>query len=356
MQVEAWDTGWSAPVVLDVESGTLTYDETTYPYAQAEMTLRVPPEQDVLNLLDPRRGVQIRVTLGYRAPGAGAETHRVAALVLWSRTVDRPANRVQLVARSAESKVLTWMPVGSESKTFTADDDAGPAIAELIRWAIPGAVVRNDLPRGQQFVTGADTLVVGIGDSVMSAAYDIANRAGDAWVYEDGLGTWVLRERPALAGQAAAVLKVGPGGSITSSSAVLSLEDFANVVVVEYRWYDGEQQTRRGWAQVASGPFSVAAVGRRVYVERREYKGSAAEAQAAARSIVRRTVTRGRALRVESAAAAYWLRPGHTVTVALPSGPQERHLVQAVQFDLAGSGVMNVTTRLPETFTIETGA
>ena len=355
VSADAWHPSWAAPIALPIESGTLTFDEGTYPYAVADMVLRVPLTQAELDALDPRKGVRVRITLGYRQPGGLTEQHRVVSLALWSRRVTRPDNRVHLSARGAESTLLEWTPVGGESMSFTSASDAGASIAALISWALPGAAIVNTLPPAS-FVTGADTLAIDAGDNLMRAVYDIADRAGSGWVYEDGNGTWHIRPRPTLVGQSAAILKVGPGGTLKSSEADLSLDEFYNVALVTYEWYDGEARTASGYAQIDSGPFAVAVVGRRVYSERRSYQGSSTEARRAAAALVNRTVSRGRALRGESAAAAYWLRPGHTVTVTLPAGPQERHLVATVQFDLAGSGVMNFTTRLPETVTITTGA
>lgn len=353
IEVRANHTSWPAPIPLDIESGTVNYSETQSPFISADMALRVPPTQAELDLLDPRQGVVIEIDAGYVLPDGTRDVHRLANLYLWDRVVKRPDNLVQLSARSMESRLIEWMPLGA-SKSFTFESDAGAAIKELIQWALPSAPVTNILPKAS-FVTGADIMAVGTGDNVMRAIFDIADRAGDGWVYEDGLGTWHVKPRPKFAGLSAAQLRTAINGTITRSDATLSLEDWYNSVLVEHRWYDGEQRTAQGWAEVTSGSLSVAAVGRRTLKITREYTGSAATAKSAASALVARTISRGRAISVEVGSAPYWIRPGSTVTIQLPTGTQERHLVTDVQFDLAGSGTANINTRLPENVTILTG-
>jgi hypothetical protein len=81
---------------------------------------------------------------------------------------------------------------------------------------------------------------------------------------------------------------------------------------------------------------------------------SAAAFDAMAASLLRRCLAKGRGIDL-SAIAAYWLRPTQTVTVQLPIGPQERHLVRAVEFSLH-EGTMQVSTKNPDTVsTISTG-
>lgn len=353
IEVRANHPAWSDPIPLDIETGTINYSETQVPFITAEMALRVPPSQTELDLLDPRQGVMIEIDAGYVLPNGARDVHRLANLYLWNRVVTRPDNLVQLSARSAESRLMEWIPLG-QSKSFNSSAVSTEAISQLIAWALPSANIETSMTAAS-FVTGADIMAVGTGDNVMRAIMDIADRAGDGWVYEDGLGTWYVRNRPKFVGQSAAQLRVGANGTITHSDATLSLEDFYNSVLVEHRWYDGEQKTTYGWAEVTSGPYSVAAVGRRTLKVTREYTGSAATAKIAAAALVARTVSRGRSISVEVGSAPYWVRPGSTVTIQLPTGPQERHLVSAIQFDLAGSGRANISTRLPENVTIVSG-
>lgn len=347
IEVRATHPDWTEPMPLDVESGTIDYSETRAPFVQAQLALRVPPTQEQLDMLDPRQGVRVEVDAGYVLDGV-RDVNRLATLYLWDRVVSRPSNLVQLTARSAESRIIEWTPLGS-SRTFTAASDAGQAIGSLIWWALPGVEVVIDLPAAT-FLEGEDTLVVGTGDNVMAAIFDIADRV-EAWVYEDGLGTWHVTRRPTTVSRSAAALKTGPNGTVRGSDTALTLEDYYNSVLVEHRWTpeDGVERVVHGWAEVTTGPLSVTAAGRRTLKVVREHAASAPTASRAAAAILARTVTRGRSIDVQVGSAPYWVRPGSSITVQLPLGPQERHLVSSVQFDLAATGAANITTRMPET-------
>jgi hypothetical protein len=160
--------------------------------------------------------------------------------------------------------------------------------------------------------------------------------------------------QPINAGSASASFTVGTGGTLTSSETSLSRKLFGNTVLVKYSWYDGDQRTAFGYAEVTSGPLAVSAVGRKVIEREYERKGTAAQAKASAAALVRRAITRGRSMSLEFEHAPFWLRPGQTITVQLPTGPQERHLVSRVDFDIP-SGRGHVRTRQPENVSIETG-
>lgn len=352
IEVRANHPSFPEPMPLLIETGTIRYSEGQAPHVVADMELRVPLTQEEFDMLDPRSGVMIEIDAGYIVNGH-RDVHRLANLYLWSRTTKRPNNTLALTARSMESRIIDWTPLGN-SMSFTSANDAGQAISDLIHWALPDAVVQNELPPAT-FVTGADFLNIGTGDNVMRAIMDIADRAVDGWVYEDGLGLWHIKKRPSIAGLSSAIVKVGVNGTITASDTSLSLDEWYNAVLVEYGWYDGEQHKAQGWAEVTAGPLSVQNVGRRVLKVSRDYMGTTAAAQVAAGAIVHRTMSRGREMNLELATAPFWVRPGDTISVQLVTGPQERHLVTDIQFSLAATGTTNVTTRLPEDVTITTG-
>lgn len=348
--VRANHPSWAAPIRLDVESGTLTFDESRSPFVTADLVARVPSAAEV-DLLDPRTGVRLEVDAGYVYGDGVRDVHPLAVLHVWSRNVERPGNTLSISARSGESRMIDDTVLGPPL-TFGAQADAGQAIAQLIALAAPGAPVVNTLPAAT-FVTGADVRTVGPGDDLMAAARDIADRAGNGWVYEDGLGTWYVRPRPELAGLSSATFKVGPGGTLERATSALELDEWYNAVVVVYRWDGGESV---GWAEVTTGPMAPASAGRRrVLTVTRDAQGSPGDARNAAAAILDRTVSRGRSLSLQVASAPYWLRPGRTSTVQLPTGTPERHLVSSVQFDLAGSGTANIATRVPEDVAIITG-
>lgn len=334
--------------VLDVTQGTVEYDEDSAPAIRATLTCKVP-SLATLDALDPRLGRRLVVTTGYRVPGT-AEQHVLCDLLLTGRRVRRPENVMVLTAASDEQLVMDTRPI-TASRSFTSTSDGGQAIRSLIQWAVPGADVR--VTATGSFVDAGDTLLIDREDDLWPAIQDVADRIG-AWVYHDGLGTFHVVPQPLNARAASAMLSIGAAGTITRSEADLNREEFANTVVVQYRWYDGEQRSAFGWAEVTSGPFAVGAVGRKVKTVTIERKGTVAQARSAAAVIVRRAVTRGRSLSLEFEHAPFWLRPGHTATAQLVTGPQDRHLIRSVQFDLP-SGRAQARTRQPENVSITTG-
>lgn len=341
----------SAAISLSVISGSITWDEDQMPHVTAAFTCRIPDSQDVLDALDPRLNRRLILAMGYQVPGE-TETQMVADLMLTERIVKRGDNgaAMEIRAVSDEQKMLDTRPI-TGSRTYTETSDGGQAIRDLILWAVPGATVQ--VTATGTFVAAGDTLVIDREDELGSAIQDIADRIG-AWVYHDGLGTFRVVPQPVNAGAATAMFQVDTGGTITGSEAALTREKFANTVAVTYSWYDGDQRTAFGYAEVVSGPYAVATVGRKVINVQIERKGTAAQAKAAATQMVSRAITRGRSLSIEYDHAPLWVRPGQTVTVQLPTGPQERHLVSRVDIDIP-SGHGHLTTRQPENVTITTG-
>jgi hypothetical protein len=171
-------------------------------------------------------------------------------------------------------------------------------------------------------------------------------------VYDNGLRQWRIEPRPAVASRAVASLKVGANGTITRSASTVTRDDWANTVRLRYRWRTaaGADQLVTGYAAVTSGPYAPATAGTRVYIEERETPSTTAAANRAAKAILARMLARSRSYQL-TAHAAYWLRAGHTITVQLPTGGQERHLVSSVVFRPL-AGLMDLTTRLPDTASV----
>jgi hypothetical protein len=342
------------PITLDVISGTVTWAEDSTPHVLATMQCRVPDDQATLDAIDARLPRRLVITGGYRVPGV-SETRTIADLMLTGRIVSRPDNTMTVTAVSDEQRIIDTQPIGA-SQSFTETSDGGAAIKSLITWAVSGTAAASasyDVTTSGLFVASGDTLLIDREDQFWSSIQDIADRIG-AWVYHDGLGTFHAVPQPTSAGSAVAMLNAGTGGTVTASEAALDRTDWANTVVVQYEWYDGESHTAFGYAEVTTGPYAVATVGRKVKRVVIERKGTAAQAKAAAASMLRRAITRGRSLSVEVEHFPMWVRPGSTVTVTLPTGPQERHLVSRVDLDIP-SGRGHITTRQPENVTITTG-
>lgn len=346
--VRANHPDWDDPIVLDVITCTVTFDEDAFPRVSASLAIKIPDDSAVLDLLDPRLRVQIEIDAGYRYAGGVLDVHPFVVLDLRERVVQRPQEQVVLSAQGYECRLLdtcVLTPV-----TYDASDDAGAVLAARLAYHAPGAATAVNRLAAKTFLEGTDEIDEEVGAVPADLQDDIADRADAVWYY-DGLSQWVIESNPTIAGRTTHWLSVGNGGTLTATESSLNRERFYNTVVVKHTWDGGSAV---GWAAVTSGDYAVASVGRKAKVIERDYKGSANTAKAAARAMVTRGVSRGRQVSVESGAAAYWLRPGHTVQIQLPTGEAERHLVARVDFDLP-SGSMHVTTRLPEDVTITEG-
>jgi hypothetical protein len=340
-----------APIPLDVEDLSITFDESWSPFVQADITCKVPEDQATLDRLDPRLNCRVQITLGYTYDGKVSDVHVVADLHIRTRDVLRPANQLRLTASSDEGR--------SQDAKRRAADAAPPktGINEIITYAANKAVYPNtavivsDFPPGYG-VNSFTELSLDIGKDFQSLITDAAGRAG-VWVYSDGSRRWFITTRPEVAGVSAHKLYTGPDGTILDTDAALQREDFSNSVCLIYTWKDaaGADQTLYGEAYVpGSGPFGVVATGYNTYVEERQGPVTQAQATAAAQTVLKYKITRGHGIRL-GAVAAYWLRPGMTVTVQLPLGDQERQLIRAVTFNPV-SGTMTITTRQPESVSI----
>jgi hypothetical protein len=339
------------PIPLDVEDLSITFDESWSPHIQAAITAKVPEDQATLDRLDPRKNCRVKVSLGYVYDGRVSDVHVVADLHLRTREVLRPANQLRLTASSDEARA-------QDAKRRSAD--ALPpkiGINEIVAYAAGKAVYPDTAEIVSDFAPGYGVnsfteLALDVGETFDSLITDAAGRAG-VWVYSDGSRRWHITTRAAVAGVSAHKLFTGPDGTIFDSDTALQREDFFNSVTLIYKWTDAAKVdfTIYGEAYVpGSGAYGVTATGWNTYVEERQGPITQAQANAAAQTVLKYKVTRGRGIRITSA-AAFWLRPGMTVTIQLPLGEQERQIIRAVTFN-PSSGSMTITTRQPESVSI----
>lgn len=329
-------------IPLDLEGGRLSYDETRSPRVEAVVDVTVPTDAALLGRIDARTGARLEVDCGYVRPGGVQDVHNLAYLGLRSRKVPRPGDVMQLVGRSDEALVIDSGPDVGAAVTGSSVVDA----MDKLIWQID--------PLANISVTSSP------GPAVAAEVYEdrwdylaaLADRIG-AQVYHDGKAIWNIAPVPVITAPAYA-LSVGDGGTITESDAGLGRDGdsessaWANVVYLVHEWVDGSNVPRKivSKRRIQSGPYAAVQGNTKVLEIKRSSSISQANADAAAAALVARTVTRGRTFTV-TAPSAYWLRPGHTITVTLPTGPTESHLVVSVEFDLK-SGLMNITTRLPD--------
>lgn len=349
---------WPEPIPLDVIGGTVTFDETWAPHVQASVTCALPSDAATLAALDPRRLVRVELDVGYIYPGGVQDVHLLANLGLRERSVRRPAGQVILVAASDEALV----------------QDAGPLLDSVLMapsWEVGAAIIaRLPIPLGYaptivNTVPGTATATAHL-DSTTDQwpAFKEWADAAQAWLYDRGDRVWVLCSRPTVAAQPVHLLKTGANGTVVDSDTTLSRDSWANMVVVRHEWTDsdGTAQTVIGRAWVTSGPHqgwdqynSRPLPGLRTYIDKRDTPGTVDSARASAYAILTRLLRAASSVTL-TARSAYWVRPGMTVAVQLPTGGEELHLVTKVTFDLA-TCQMTITTRQPDTsVTINTGA
>lgn len=373
-----WDVtldegGLDAPA--EVVSATVTFDESWAPHVQASLTCRLP-DAATLAVIDARTGARLSIRAGYTYPDREGpafgpqDVWPLASLGITRRSVRRPQGDLIITAMSDEVLAQEALWHADFAPPTWAITDAVGAVSDLIHTAtgrfpyIDADVIGTGAnPDGSDW-DPASYLPQDPGagaTSLWSLIESVADTWG-LWVYDSGginydAGTdngWRVRRRPTGAGTAVAQLRTGPIGNLTDTESVVSREDgWANAVHLIHDWEGGDgarlRLTTRSY--IASGPMSVASAGYHAIAVRRTAPINQVNIRAACNSLVRRTVTRGRSYTL-TAPAMYWIRPGMPVTVQLPTGGQERHIVQSVTFTYP-QGVMDLTTRLPESVTIQ---
>lgn len=329
---------------LDVEDYEIDWTERRTPRTYARLTCAVPP-QATLDVLDPRTYVRVAVTYGYLLASGEPDTDTIY-LHLRSRRVRRPDDRLEMVSVSHEMLNLDQSASTTHPDERPPDlqtsDSASKYLASVLRaqlaeiTAAADVVVLDEMNSPPTTVSQGDT---------WDAIEDASERQGFD-VYDNGDLT--IRFRPTVTDVQAVTahtLTVGPVGTITDSTSQLDRDDWANWVVLQYRSATAPYVYTYGQAQVSAGPYAPANAGRRLLVEQRDGQPSQVQANYAADMLLRRLLSRARGYTI-NAVSAWWLRPGHTVTVKLPTGGQERHVVVGVVHKTGGT--MTVITRLPD--------
>lgn len=339
-------------VPLVVSGGETSFDEQRAPWALARLECHAPARLD-LAALDPRALPRVEIRAGYVRPDGRTETHRLARLDLRDR--DLSPRGLELLATGQETRITDAHTSDPAPLAITAGTRAG-AIRELLSSADAG----TDATAWRDTSGAAGTAALDPADRPdtadrWDAADALANLAG-LDVYDAG-GVWVLEPRRQLA--AAADYAVTAGHNLVDySDAITRATGWANAVRIVYEWTEtgtaGERIDHRviGSARTTSGPF--ASTPRRVLTFRRPGPITQASADAAALEVLTRAMGRGRAIRVTTP-APYWLRPGHTLAVALTEDePSTLHLIGRVRFDHARH-TAELETRAADESATETG-
>jgi hypothetical protein len=346
------------PFELDVEDCSISFDKSWVPFVQADMTIKVYADQATLDLLDPNKGCRVKIYAGYIYDGTVEDVKLLADLHLRTSTIDRPADTIKLSLTSDEAlaedaKRMAWAAQApltgiNEFVSFHATKASLPDTA----------VVVSDMPAlyGATELAG---MVQDVGQDSLSMIQDAAERL-NLWIYCDGNRYWRIQKKTDYAGTSALKLLTGPSGTILSASTYRTRGDspgrgFHNSVALKYMWTDsgGVDRVVFGNAVVSTGAYASASVGYNTFYEERKYPiANATLANAAASNLLKVLVGRGYQS-VVTAHAAYWLRPGHTVTLLLPAGTQQRFIVNRVDFKPV-DGSMTVNLHQPFNVTIST--
>jgi len=367
-------------IPVQVSTLEITMDHAWSPYCQGTVTGPVPESQAVLDALDPRRLVRCDVSAGYVLTDGTQDVHPVAVLYLSARDVDRPGNTLTLSLQGPEFVWDRYIPktpgsICSNNLGYDAAANSDYAVNATLGVITVNSALADaaSIPPAGFDLAGAVSVAgwgyktvefttpfvaetwykPGPGQGGLDFLREIAARVG-AWFYCDELGVWRLI-RPPGPGAAAAVLSVGAAGTVIDSVTEMTRDDWANDVTLRWAWTEQaktaagdvisvEKQTI-GHAEIVSGPYTPGTAGRVTHYEDRDGPVAQAVADQVCRTILRKLTLNGRVITL-SAAAAYWVRPYDTVTVQLPTGPQERHQVASVTFRLH-DGSMQVTTFLP---------
>jgi hypothetical protein len=326
-------------VELDVASCVITMDETWSPLVQLSAVLNAPNGPAALAELDPRVGVRLVARAGYRYPGGSVDVHTLADVELRTRIVTRPANDVQLRGDGDEVVLQDNTPLVA-APTLTAPTLLVVAIADLIDQAHDGLVIPTIVTTSTYSEPLGADVPVPAGTDLASLVQQLADRA-NLWVYCDELRVWHIADRPTLGSSVLNGTTGQPDSTLTRVEQNLTAElPFANAVLLTF------DDDTTAYAQLDSGPFAVGIAPRRVQRLAGGPPPASADGKLAqAVAVLTRASSRGEGWTFE-APAAYWLRPGQSVTVQLGSGEQLRQLVARVSYSLH-DGRMTVTTRTP---------
>ncbi|AOT04959.1 hypothetical protein [Arthrobacter sp. U41] len=353
-----------SPFELDVISIGIGFDEAWVPHIQADVTCALP-DAEKLALLDARLGCRVEITTGYRYGKDDEESHMMANLHLRSYRINKGNSEITLSLSSDEDLLRDSITYGSERPNRESINAFVMDVVKLTYSDYPFSIYSSfgqfdfgaALEGEPATLTTESTALVGeFGETAWSLLEEAQRRTG-TWIYSFNGRDWMITTRPEITSEPVHSLTVGENGTVIENESVLSRDSFYNQVLLRYEWTDETMlpadQFVVGQAHVTGGPFSINTIGPMAYVETIERRMSRAEANAAARDKLTRTLTKGYEFTV-LAVAAYWLRAGDTVS--LTNGDKtENVLVKSVNFDPA-EGTMSLTLRKPEHATITSEA
>lgn len=367
--VHPMDNGQTPDFELNVEDISVTFDEAWSPHVQAQLTCALPDEAQ-LAALDPRKLARVSIYTGYVFAHEDEAEELLADLHLRSITIKASSKQMVLFLSGDEALLQDFNCIGTESFPTRTLNQLVRDFVDIVG-VTSSRNLRSDFANNdfgdllnEQDGYGRFALRSFTGRTAWDCVQDIADRCG-VWVYAHDGVNWRITERPEIAAKPVHNMTVGEGGTVVSSEVTVDRGTFYNSVFLDYEFdkpgrdatggifFGGRIPVQKAYgnAFVTGGPFSADKVGLKTYYQKIDDMASKAQANASARGLLNRLVTKGFQYSLEGV-ALYTLRPGQTVEVQLEHGGPKKLLVKAVTFNPA-SGLMTVNLRQPEHSTIE---
>lgn len=319
------------PVYAEVESATLSEDETWSPFVQFSCVISLLKAEPTF-YYSPLLGNTIDITVTKTwADGSHAPQTRTWTLGIRTVDYDYKAGTVTLTAESAEGRLQDYGR--PEANVSTAATASVAAVATAVVAKIPGATLDTS---GYTASAIAETLRWEPGMKAWDYARGAIEKGGKRLFSRTGLAFFLVDTPYTVAGTIA----------LDSTDQVKTIRDtysrdgdaWADCVVVVYRWTDGAgvSQVRYDSANSVGG---VANVTKTLTITRTDAYPGAGAAQA----ILDKVTLRGRKL-VISAISNYDAMPGKAATITLPTGATVNKVIRAVEYRFPDN-TMNITTR-----------
>lgn len=318
-------------VALDIIDGSLTLDDEWSPAVQLRIRAHLPSAHASI---DPRLGHRITLTTTQTvADGSIAPSVGVWELGIRTRVVNRNTGEIHITAESDESLLQDFVKFATVPQTFAAGSLQN-LISTVIAAAVPGSTVNLvdvpvaipiDLP--YYWYPG-------------QSAWDVLSgpiAKGGVRLYS--LGNKAFRVEPS------GTLKpfdftLDDTDNVTVVEDILTREgvDFANGVVIEYRWTDESVTPKVQKVQYDSFAAVGASKGSRIQYPDTKYPGAGA-----AQAIQTRMLTRGRNVKV-TAISDYDVKTGGICTVLLAGEAEYTSVTRSIEW-MYPRGLMSVQTK-----------
>jgi len=327
-----------------ISDGTLVLDADAA--TTAELRLKIPADDP--RWLPMRKDADLfivdtraRVQLGWQYPNGKAERLDVASVWVSEIEVFRPNDRLELTARSRESRLLEDPFIRGMS--FGKSQSIRSAVFDVFQGTLPGSTaiherggadLSDSVPRGIRFAAGDDRFT----------AVERLLQAADTVGYFDTNDDLVVTPPFEVADRADVVLKTGPNGNTSEVRTRFTRDGYANRVRMIYSSQEKRTPNVVGnWQNDDPITGANGRMGRLGLVVDRKGPISQAKANSAASRYGRRRSALPRDVTV-SMVPDPRIELGDTVEVRYVSGGQTRFVVRRIELPLT-PGPMTLSGR-----------